>query len=70
MHLERNINDQHRYLENVNIGKDLGVVAGNEEGKNSHCEESNCSPRVYRVKKDLSYVKKGGSDERSIMQSG
>lgn len=53
MHLERNKNNQHRYLENINIGKDLGVVGGNEEHKSSHCKESNRYPRVYRVKREL-----------------
>lgn len=45
MHLEWN-NNQLRYLEKINIEKDLGVVVGNEERKSSHCEEGNCCPRV------------------------
>ena len=59
MHLERNNNNQHRYLGNINMGKDLGVVVGNEEHKSSHCKESNHCPRVYTVKRDLSCDKKG-----------
>lgn len=59
MHLERNNNNQHRYLENIYIGKDLGVVVGDEKCKSSHFEECNHHPRVYSVKRALSCDKKG-----------
>lgn len=68
IHLEIN-NNQHRYLENIYIGKDLGVVVGNEKCKSSHFKESNHHPGVYRVKRALSCDRKR-SDECSIRQSG
>lgn len=45
-HLERNNNNQHRYLEKINIEKDLGVVMGNEGPKSLCCKEGDRSPRV------------------------
>lgn len=48
LHLERNNNNQHKYLENISIGKYLGVIVGNE--KSCHCEESNRCPRGYKEK--------------------
>lgn len=55
LHLERNNNNQHKYLGNIIIGKYLGVVVGNE--KSSHCEESNACPGG--IKRDLPCDKKG-----------
>lgn len=55
LHLERNKNNQHKYLGNIIIGKYLGVVVGNE--KSFHCEESNHCPRG--IKRDLPCDKKG-----------
>lgn len=65
LHLERNNNNQHKYLGNINIGKYLGVIVGNE--KSSHGDESNHYPSRY---KEISAMWQKGSDGCNIMQSG
>lgn len=56
MHLGRNNSNQHRYLGNINIEKDLGVAVDNEVQKSSHCKTTNWCSGEGGVKRDLLYV--------------